>query len=250
MPCEAIFDAYDLAGRVAVVTGAGSGIGKAVAFALARRCGEVCLVGRDASRLAETASAMPPSARIARFPLDLTLEADVLRLRQYLEDRTATLDILVHCAAVLRQDLVECAPIEDFDLQYATNVRAPYRLTQLLLPLLRVASGQIVFVNSSVGLTAKRPGIGQYAATKHALKAVADSLREEVNSDGIRVLTVYLGRVATPMQEALHKQEGKPYHPENLLQPADVATVILQSLMLPYTAEITDISIRPMRRPA
>jgi NADP-dependent 3-hydroxy acid dehydrogenase YdfG len=111
------------------------------------------------------------------------------------------------------------------------------------------ARGQIVFINSSVGLTAKRPDIGQYAATKHALKAIADSLREEVNPKGLRVLTVYLGRTATPMQETISRQEGRAYHPETLLQPEDVASVVLNALMLPPTAEVTDISIRPMARP-
>jgi short-subunit dehydrogenase len=88
--------------------------------------------------------------------------------------------------------------------------------------------------------------VGQYAATKHALKAIADCLREEVNPKGVRVLTVYLGRTATAMQEAVHRQEGRVYRPETLLQPEDVATMVVQALMLPYTAEVTDISIRPM----
>jgi NADP-dependent 3-hydroxy acid dehydrogenase YdfG len=121
-------------------------------------------------------------------------------------------------------------------------------LTQRLLPLLATSCGQVVFINSSAGLMAKRPAVGQYAATKHALKAIADSLREEVNPKGIRVLTVYLGRTATPMQEALYRQEGKIYHPEVLMQPEDVASVVVHSLMLPRTAEVTDISIRPMSK--
>lgn len=79
-----------------------------------------------------------------------------------------------------------------------------------------------MFINSSVGIVA-RGGIGPYAATKHALKAIADSLRDEVNKDGIRVLSIFLGRTATPMQEEVHRLEGKPYRPERLLQPEDVA---------------------------
>ena len=141
---------------------------------------------------------------------------------------------------------MERADIEDLDLQYATNIRAPYMLTKCLLPLLLTARGQIVFINSSVGLAAKRPDIGQYGATKHALKAIADSLREEVNARGIRVLTMYLGRTATPMQEALHAREGRTYRPEQLLQPEDVASMVVQALKLPATAEVTDMSIRPM----
>jgi NAD(P)-dependent dehydrogenase (short-subunit alcohol dehydrogenase family) len=148
------------------------------------------------------------------------------------------LDVLVHCAGVYYQDELEKARIEDFDLQYAINVRAPYLLTKSLLPLLTAARGQIVFINSSAGLSAKRSAVGQYSATKHALKAVAD----------IRVLSLYLGRTATPMQEALYRTEGKDYHPAMLVQPEDVASVVAQALMLPMTAEVTDISIRPMQR--
>lgn len=103
-----------------------------------------------------------------------------------------------------------------------------------------------VFINSSGGLRAKRPEVGHYGATKHALKVIADSLRGELNSKGIRVLSVYLWRTATPMQQALYRKEGRVYRPETLLQPEDVASTVVQALMLPSTAEVTDISIRPM----
>ena len=80
------------------------------------------------------------------------------------------------------------------------------------------------------------------------MKAIADSLREEVSPKGIRVLSLYLGRTATPMQEALYRQEGKAYTPEVLMQPEDVALVVVQALLLPASAELTDISIRPMMK--
>ncbi len=105
--------------------------------------------------------------------------------------------------------------------------------------------GQIVFVNSSAGLVA-RANVGQYAASKHALKAVTDSLREEVNGRGLRVLSLYLGRTATPMQAAVHKMEKRNYRPERYLQPEDVAAMVLCALQLPRSAEVTDISMRPM----
>jgi NADP-dependent 3-hydroxy acid dehydrogenase YdfG len=158
------------------------------------------------------------------------------------------LDILAHSAGGITLGPVETAPVADLDGQYRTNVRAPYVLTQMLLPMLRSCQGQIVFINSSVGLNA-RAGVGQYAATKHALRAVADSLREEVNAAGVRVLSVFLGRTASPMQVAIHAAEGKAYHPERLLQPQDVAAVVLNALNLPRTAEVTDISIRPLMKP-
>src|SRR5262249_39921193 len=154
-------------------------------------------------------------------------------------------DILIQSAGVHFAGSIEHASLTDFDRLYQTNVRAPYVLTQALLPLLKERRGQVVFINSSSGIAAK-PMTAQYDSTKHALKAIADSLRGEVNAHGIRVLSVYLGRTASEMQEKIFRMEARPYHPELLLQPADVAFVILNALTLPRTAEVTDIHIRPM----
>jgi NADP-dependent 3-hydroxy acid dehydrogenase YdfG len=245
---EPIYSTGQLTGRVAVVTGASSGVGRAIALALAREGAELCAVGRDFNALAETVAAARRFSPAIAFPMDLTVEESFQTLLRHLEEKAGKLDILVHSAGVIRQDLMQRARIEDLDLQYATNVRAPYLVSQRLLPFLARARGQIVFINSSVGLAVKRPEVGQYAATKHALKAIADSLREEVNPKGIRVLTLYLGRTATPMQEALFRQDGCEYHPETLLQPEDVASLVVHALMLPGTAEVTEISIRPMTK--
>jgi len=241
-------EAGRLAGRVAVVTGASGGIGRALAVGLSREHAHVCAIGRNPAALAETVAAIRPFSEVSDLRMDLTEEQAFQPLLQLLE-RLGRVDILIHSAGVIHQGLTERADVKDLDLQFAANVRAPYVLTQRLLPLLTVARGQVVFINSSAGLAAKRPEVAQYAATKHALRAIADSLREEVNPRGIRVISVYLGRTATPMQKALYKQEGKAYSPEGLLQPEDVASTVIHALMLPATAEVTDISIRPMHRP-
>ena len=149
-------------------------------------------------------------------------------------------------AVHLRETVAE-GSAENFSLHYRTNLLGPYLLTQQLLSLLLRRRGQIVFINSSVGLTA-RANIGQFAATKHGLKAIADSLRDEVNPAGVRVLSVYPGRTATPTQERLHTLEGRPYRPDRLLQPEDVASVVVNALCLPRTAEVTEIRIRSMMK--
>ena len=236
-----------LQGRIAVVTGASSGIGRAIAIGLSRKGAHLCAVGRNRSALAETVKVAEQYSHASAFQLDLTVEEELQRLVEHLE-KAGKLDVLIHCAGVMYPSLTERARVEDLDLQYAINVRAPYLLSQRLLPLLTAARGQIVFTNSSVGLTAKQADLGQYSATKHALKAIADSLREELNPKGIRVISVYLGRTATPLQEARFREEGKSYRPELLLQPEDVASVVVQMLMLPSTAEVTDISMRPMQK--
>ena len=90
----------------------------------------------------------------------------------------------------------------------------------------------------------------QYAATKHALKGVADSLRDEVNRDGVRVLSVFLGRTATSMQESVHRMEGKSYDPSRFIQPDDVAALVLNALCSPPTVELTNVHLRPALPPA
>ncbi len=239
---------YPLGQQVALVTGASSGIGRAVASRLAREGARLCIVGRNTSALNDVASDLKPEAEVRQLPLDITANASLDTVQACIAE-LGRLDILVHCAAFIQTATMQNACVDDLDRQYATNVRAPYALTKVLLPMLSSSRGQVVFLNSSAGLDARRPETGQYAATKHALRAIADSLREELNPQGVRVLSLYLGQTATPMQEALYRKQGKEYRPELLLQPDDVATVVLNTLLLPRTAEITDISIRPMRNP-
>jgi short-subunit dehydrogenase len=235
-----------LRGQVGVVTGASSGIGKSIALALAERGATLCLVGRNLETLEAVASGARTSApRVRCYQADLMVDKDIRELAVQLERDFGGIDILIHSAGFTSLSPLETASLEDFDRHYRINVRAPYALAQALLPMLRLRQGQIVFINSSVAVLNARAKVGQYAATKHALKAIADSLREEVNAEGIRVLSVYPGRTATPMQAAVHEMEGRDYHPERLMQPKDVATMVTSALSLPRSAEVTDIMIRP-----
>ena len=239
----------ELKGQVAVITGASGGIGRAIALSLAAQGARLCLIGRNLEKLEEVAErAKATSEYVKSYQLDLMNEKEIKDFANGLIQEVGYIGILIHSAGVISIGQIERAPVEDFDWQYKINVRAPYILTQCLLPIMRSSKGQIVFINSSVGLNA-RADVGQYAATKHALKAIADSLREEVNADGIRVLSMFLGRTASPMQAGVHKIEGKSYFPEKLMQPEDIAMVVVNALSLPKTAEVTDICIRPMNKP-
>jgi NADP-dependent 3-hydroxy acid dehydrogenase YdfG len=233
-------------GRTAVVTGGGTGVGAAIALALAETGANVHLVGRRLDGLESVASkARSMGVQAICHSGDLSTCRGQLELTQRLTQDLCYVDVLIQNAAMHAAGSIEHVKPAELDELYQTNVRAPYVLTQALLPMLKARSGQVVFINSSSGVAAK-PMSAQYDATKHALKAIADSLRGEVNAHGIRVLSVYLGRTATEMQERIHLKEGKPYQPENLLQPQDVASVIINALSLPFTAEVTDIHMRPM----
>ena len=237
-----------LVGQMALVTGSSQGIGKAIALELAAAGAELCLVGREPGKLEAVADeARASTRRVVVFRGDLTVDGDLQELCSCIMHDVGRLDILVHSAGHYAMGPTERASPEEFDALYRANVRAPYALTQALLPLLREARGQVVFINSSVGLQA-RATVGQFAATQHALKAIADSLRQEVNADGVRVLSVYPGRTATPRQAMIFQMEGRRYEPQLLMQPEDVATMVAHALCLPRTAEVTDISMRPMKK--
>lgn len=230
----------------AVVTGASSGIGRAIALSIAASGGSVCLVGRNAERLKATAEAAQPCAcLVSLFQADLGLDGAVADLARHVEKSFASFNTLIHCAGAHAVGRIEDLSVDQLDLLYRMNIRMPYALTQALLPLLKARRGQIVFINSSQGLQA-RANAGAFAATQHALKAFADSLRQEVNADGVRIVSVYPGRTATPRIEALSQTEGQTYQPELLLQPEDIAKVVAHVLQLPRTAEVTNIEIRPL----
>ena len=237
-----------LSNRIAVVTGAGSGIGRAIALRLAQEGALVYLVDIDSEAL-EAVRKEGESTFKNLIPYYANLEKDeeIHALASHLRESHGAVDLLVHSAGVIAVGEVLTTRIEDFDWQFRVNVRAPYLLTQVLLPLIRTRSGHIVFINSSAGLHANAGSSG-YSASKHALKALADSLRNEVNRDGIRVMSVYPGRTATPMQEKIFQTEGRPYVPEKLLQPEDVAETVMGAIKLPATAELTDLYVRSAQK--
>jgi len=232
-----------LEGRVAVLSGATSDIGQAIGRRLASAGARLRLLGRDRATLEPLAEKLRAVCGDVRsFPIDLGVDASLLALGSGLD----RVDILVHGAGAYEMGKIERAPIADLDHQYRVNVRGPLLLTQALLARLREARGEIVFLNSTLGLEARRPGIGPYAATQHALRAVADAVRTELNADGIRVLTLHLGRTASARQARIFALEGQAYSPSLLVQPEDVADMVLAAVCLPRTAEVTEIRMRPM----
>jgi NADP-dependent 3-hydroxy acid dehydrogenase YdfG len=227
-----------LAGAIAMVTGAGSGIGRAVAVALAREGMRLILVGRTAQTLDET-TWLTGGAQI--IVADLATEAGV---RTVAKAAPEALRALVHSAGLFLHRPVADTSSSEWAALAAVNLHAPMRLTGALLGALRAGAGHVVFINSTAGLRAGS-GAGAYAASKHALRAAADALRQEVNPDGIRVLSVFPGRTATPMQDAVLKAEGRQSRSGTLLLPEDVADMVTAALRLPQRAEVSELTIRP-----
>jgi NADP-dependent 3-hydroxy acid dehydrogenase YdfG len=239
--------ADSLTDRVALVTGASGGIGGAIAIALARSGANVHAVGRDKAKLSALGERAGRAGRLSTHAVDLTRDSDLETLVREVTGVSGRLDVLVHSAGRILYGKIADSPVAQLDELYAGNVRAPYLLTRLCLPSLATAEGQVVFINSSTGVAASA-GLGAYSATQHALKALTDALRDEVNPAGVRVFSVYPGRTASALMKQRFEMEGRAYRPELLLQPEDIASVVLNSLLLPRTAEVTNVSIRPMKK--
>jgi len=237
-----------LSNQFVLVTGASGGIGGAIAVAMAEQGARVCISGRDERKLSELAERLRSiCTQIDCFRCDLTKDDEVDNLVRQIGQNFSRLDILVHSAGGIEFGRLDGISLTSLDKLYATNVRGPQMLTQKLLPLLKQSRGQVVFINSTVALAA-RANVGYYSATQHAFKALADCLRDEINSEGIRVLSVFLGRTATTLVETMHAIEGRPYCPELLMQPEDVARIVLSAVTMPWTAEVTNIHVRPMQK--
>jgi short-subunit dehydrogenase len=221
-----------------LVSGAGSGIGAVLADRLVERGDELVLVARSTERAHDLREAVPGATVLVA---DLADAAAVAGLADRLPDR---IDSVVHAAGVVDLGPVAELPTTAWQEQLAVNVIAPAVLTRVALPALRAARGTVVFVNSGAGLSAS-PSWSAYAASKHALRALADALRGEEQEYGVRVTSVYPGRTATPMQQKVHDQEGRDYAASDWIDPATVAAAILHVLDLPADATISDLTIRP-----
>ena len=217
---------------------------------LAEQGASLLLLGRDRTRLEATAREHGGAGgAIHTVAGDLTEPATIDAVGAVSESLAdGGVDLLVHAAGAFRAGSVEEAPVEDLDLQFAVNVRAPYILTRRLLPGLRRRGGLVVFVNSTAGLAAGA-GSSAYAASKHALRALADGLRAEVNEDGVRVLSVYPGRTRSRMQQDVCRGLGQYYDAERFLDPVDVASAIVEAAALPPSAEVIDLRLRPASKP-
>ena len=220
----------------ALITGAGGGIGAAIAEALAPTH-TLLLAGRPSSRLDAVAARLGATTWL----MDLTDVGGIEAATEVLTE----LDVLVHNAGVAFPGRVAESTPDQWRASFEVNVSGPVALTCALLPALRAAGGQVIFINSGAGLTPS-PGLASYSASKFALRAFADSLR--IDEPLLRVTSIHPGRVDTEMQRDLVAYEGGEYDPANFLTPQTVAGVVATVVATPADAHTHQVVIRPRGR--
>lgn len=223
----------DLAGKIALVTGASRGIGRAAALALAGAGAHVLALARTVGGLEELDDEISKAGgKASLIPADLTEFETIDQLGPALAKRFAQLDILVLNAGVLG----ELAPLTDISPKawrrvFDTNVEANWRLLRTLDPLLRASgSARVIVLTSKIGGEIARPFWGAYAASKAALEMLAKTYAAETKQAGIRVAIIDPGAMRTKMRaEAMPGEK-----PETLPDPSEIAPLILHAASPAY----------------
>jgi NAD(P)-dependent dehydrogenase (short-subunit alcohol dehydrogenase family) len=190
------YPGFGLDGKVAVVTGASSGIGTAVAEAMSEAGAKVVLTGRDEARLRACAERCSGSRVVVADLLEDDAPAWIVAETI---DAFGALNVIVHSAGLFWPRPFAETPLEELDLQWRVNVRAPYALTQAALPHLG-SDGVVIFVSSIAGQVAF-PNSGAYCATKGAIEQLTKALSVELAATGLRVNAIAPGNIHTPMNE-------------------------------------------------
>jgi 3-oxoacyl-[acyl-carrier protein] reductase len=231
----------DLENKVAVITGAGKGIGKAVALALAKHGADVVLSARTTKDIETVAAEIKALGRKSiAVPSDVASEEDVQRLTNTALEHFGKIDILVNNAGIGVFAPVAEMKTSDFDRMFATNIRGVFLCTHAMLPsMIKQNSGDIINIASLAGRNSFKGGAG-YSATKWALIGFSRSLMLEVRQHNIRVITLCPGSVDTSFSPV---SEGK--NTDLIPKAEDIAQVVLNALLMRRNVMVSEIDIRP-----
>jgi len=231
-----------LAGRVALVTGAGRGIGRAIALALAREGASVALAARTGRELDAVAATIAESGgRALVLPVDVTIATEVERVVADTVAKLDRLDVLVTSAGVATFGPVVEAKTEDWDSMLAVNLRGAMLACRAAAPRM-IAQGAGTIINvASIAATRALPGAAAYGATKAGLVAFSRVLAEELRGTGVRVGLLVPGAVDTPLWDAI---PGAPDR-RRMLQPDDVARAAVLMASLPARASLEELTLLP-----
>lgn len=235
-----------LQGKVAIITGGGTGIGRGIALALAAEGTRVVICGRRLERLEEALAIIRRSGGEGMaVQADISQEEDVTRIVQRTRERFGRLDILINNAGISGGDLIHQHDISDWDKVMAVNLRGPFLMSRAVLPWMRAqGSGHIINISSESGLE-YYPGDGAYGVSKHALNALGEYIQRENQDFGVRVNTICPGMVVTEMTD---NSAGLDH--SKCLYPEDIAELVIWLLTRRENIKIgTPVLIQTMLNP-
>ena len=236
----------NLRGKNVLLTGGGSGMGKATALALAKNGANVAIAGRNKENLNSTVSLAQATEKISAKEADVTDRNSLEDLFQWFDVEFGTLDYLVHAAGinVAMRSMEELSP-DDWDRLIQINLTGSYNVLRLTLNRMRpLKKGLIVLINSVAGKrSVPLAGIG-YNASKFGMSGLGIGVAEEERNNGIRISNLYPGEVNTPILENRKEPPGEE-HRQSILQAEDVASVILHLCQLPERVHIPELVIKP-----
>ncbi len=229
--------------KIAVVTGAGSGVGRAVARKLSEAGRSVALIGRREAPLRETAGTR---ANMSVHPCDIADAASVAKTFQFIQAQYGTIDLLVNAAGtnVPRRSLAELS-VDDYRQVIDTNLNGSFYCVHAVLPAMREKrNGTIVNIVSDAGLAANAYSGVAYAASKFGQTGLTQAINAEERKNGIRAIAISPGEIDTPI---LDKRPNPPPAElrERMLKPEDIANCVLFVTSLPPRAIVEQLVIRP-----
>jgi NADP-dependent 3-hydroxy acid dehydrogenase YdfG len=231
--------------RVALVTGAGRGIGKAVSVSLAKAGCRVVLAARTREQIeAVQKEILSQGGDALAIPTDLTADEDIQRLVEASQSKWGAADILINNAGWGKRAPVVGASLTDWDQTFRLNLRAPMVLAKALLPnMIAKREGAVISIGSVSGKTGEANGAA-YSASKFGLIGFTQSLYEEVREHGIKVAVILPGFVDTPLIPPNRQLDRS-----KMIQADDIARTVLFVLTSPATCCPVEITLRPQRTP-
>lgn len=233
----------EIKGKIAIVTGASRGIGKAIALTLARGGARVGISARSTDALARVGEDLRAhGVAVHVFPGDMSDEEQIRAFVRSSADRLGSIDILVNNAGIGRFHNVAEFPTSDWDEMFRLNVRGLFIATRECLPYLRKAKESVVVNVASLASRNAFTGGGGYAATKHAVLGFSRCLMLEERDHGVRVLAICPGSVRTDFFDSDSVPKSRL---DRMLAPDDVAESVVHMIRLPQRAMVSEIDIRP-----
>ena len=242
----------EMKNKVALITGASSGIGRATAIKFASEGAQVVAVARRADKLAGVAREIRSAGGVCKtIAADVTREQEIERVVRETVEALGGIDVLVNAAGIIANGTVENTKLADWDYMFNVNVRAPFYITQCAMPHLIARKGTVVNVSSVTGIRAF-PNVLAYCASKAALDQMTHCIALEVASKGVRINAVNPGVTVTMLhrtggmnedQYAAFLEHSKTTHPLGRVGTADEVADLIFFLASPHAGWITGVSM-------